>query len=219
MFNNKPDNEDDFCESYKSQILNNNSNESESSLTTILKTLIIILLLTLIVGLSVYGYKYLMKKPMITEQTSLTPSSMQISDDELKVTLEEPTESKTVLKTITQPVEKKTLEVMPTSIQQEEPKKEKVSEVINIPIPASTQTGESDIDQIANALKLSIAASEEKKIDIINEKMNEETLSGIQSKVVEEKSLEVPLSVSPEAKYLEELAELSNEIDKEMKHK
>jgi len=199
LFNNKPDNEADFCESYKSQILNNNSNETESSFNTILKTLIIILLLAIIVGLSIYGYNYLMNKPVANSGKSMPPSSIQISDDELKVTLEEPKESVAPVETVAKPVEKEML---------------KEPEVINVPV--TSQTSESDIDQIANALKLSIAADEEKKNDIINEKIDEETLDNMESEVVDEKNLEVPLASSPEAKYLEELAELSKEIDKEM---
>ena len=217
MFNNKPDNEADFCESYKSQILNNNSNETESSFNTILKTLIIILLLAIIVGLSIYGYNYLMNKPVAKLENSMPPSSIQISDDELKVTLEEPQESLEVVKTVTKPVEKEIIkkelvEKEPVEIVEKETLKE--SEIENIPV--SSQTNESKIDQIANALKLSIAADEEKKIDTINEKIEEETLDSTESEVTEEKNLEVPLTSSPEAKYLEELAELSKEIDKEM---
>jgi len=212
LFNNKPDNEADFCESYKSQILNNNSNETESSFNTILKTLIIILLLAIIVGLSIYGYNYLMNKPVAKLENSMPPSSIQISDDELKVTLEEPEESLEVVKTVTKPVEKEIIkkEVVET-VEKETLKEPKIEN-----IPVSPQTNESKIDQIANALKLSIAADEEKKSDTTNEKINKETSDSIESEITEEKNLEVPLTSSPEAKYLEDLAKLSKEIDKEM---
>jgi len=233
LFNNNPDNEDDFCESYKSEILNNSSHETDSSLNTILKTLIILLLLAIIAGLSIYGYNYMSNK----SEGEMPPSSVQISDDELKVTMGTPEDEVHVekvetslqeqidesAKETTSAVEKpvaimpppsiqETSVAMPTSVQ-EQPTEEIEEVATSIPVP--TESGELDIDEIANAMKLSIAADEEKKIDAQNEKLNAEVLSSPSVKVVEEPSLEVPSSSSPEAKYLEELAELSKEIDKD----
>ena len=232
MFNNNPDNEDDFCESYKSEILNNSSHETDSSLNTILKTLIILLLLAIIAGLSIYGYNYMSNK----SEGGMPPSSVQISDDDLKVTMGTPEDEVHVekvetslqeqidesAKETTSAVEKpvaimpppsiqETSVAMPTSVQ-EQPVEE-IEEVGAVSLP--TESDELNIDEIANAMKLSIAADEEKKVDAQNEKLNAEVLSSPSVKVVEEPSLEVPSSSSPEAKYLEELAELSKEIDKD----
>ena len=84
MFDNRHDDEVDFCEEYKSQILNGESKEEES---TFGKIIIILLLLTAIVGFSIYGYNYYMKS--IDESGSSVeapPASIQtLSDDELVV--------------------------------------------------------------------------------------------------------------------------------------
>ena len=236
MFNNNPDNEDDFCESYKSEILNNSSHETDSSLNTILKTLIILLLLAIIAGLSIYGYNY-MNQSATNAESSIPPSSIQISDDELKVTLEEPEEvavkkEETVVHALQKEIEQaepvnsvevekleKPEPVMPTSIQDEpEENIDNEADTPNMVTPMVAQSGESKIDQIANALKLSIAASEEKKIDAINEELNAKVLNTPQVEVTSDNNLEVPSSTSPEAKYLEELAELSKEIDEDAQH-
>ena len=86
MFNNHVDNEADFCEAYKSQILSNVSSEEKSSFNTLSKILTILLLLIVIIAVSIYGYNYMMKEG----SDSLPPSSVQmVDDDELIVTHEE----------------------------------------------------------------------------------------------------------------------------------
>ena len=183
MFNNKRDNEADFCESYKSQILNDNTTEKTSSFNIILKVLTILLLLAIIVAVSIYGYNYFANKKSADTNTILPPISVQISDDDLKITEETPAEV------------------------EEEQKK----------VPTIQKIEEADIDQIANDVKIAIANSEKEE--------ENNTVKEIESKVEEEKkvqetklqkdeeSLEIPTS-SPEAQYLEELADLSKEIDK-----
>jgi hypothetical protein len=87
LFDNNTENEADFCEAYKSQILNNGASEKKSSLNTLSKILTILLLLIIIVVVSIYGYTYITNNG----SDSAPPASMQIiDDDELIVTEEEP---------------------------------------------------------------------------------------------------------------------------------
>ena len=85
MFNNHVEDEADFCEAYKSQILNNSSTEEKSFFNILSKILTILLLLIIIIGVSIYGYNYIVKEA----SDSFPPSSVQIADDELVVTEEE----------------------------------------------------------------------------------------------------------------------------------
>ncbi len=170
MFKNNIDNEADFCESYKSQILNSSAEEKKSSFNTILKVIIIIMLLAIIIAVSIYGYNYFINKKGI--EPNMPPASIQISDDDLKVTEEEESELK----------------------------------VESISTETNVTKSDLDIDKIANDVKLAIAKSEE-----IEESNSKDKV------VAEEKSLEVPVATSDEAKYLEDLADLSKEIDKERK--
>jgi len=180
LFKNNSEDEVDFCESYKSQILNNDTKEESSLFKTIVKILIILLLMALIVGIAIYGYEYYQKMQSTqmqsnsvekVEVTSAPPTSIQISDDELVVQDEE-----VVVETEVNVTELKVVEKLK----------------------------DEDIEKIANDVKLAIAKSE----------MREKN-STIKEKTVE-KNLEVPTS-NPEAKYLEDLANLSKEIDKERK--
>jgi len=83
LFNNNVDEEADFCEAYKSQILNNDTEEKESPFISILT---ILFLLVIIVALSIYGYNYFMKSE--SSDIPMPPVSVQtIDDDDLKVTL------------------------------------------------------------------------------------------------------------------------------------
>jgi len=186
LFNNKRDDEADFCESYKSQILNDNTTEKTSSFNIILKVLTILLLLAIIVAVSIYGYNYFANKKSANTNTTLPPISVQISDDDLKITEETPDEV------------------------EEEQKK----------VPTISKIEEADIDQIANDVKIAIANSEKEEANNtakeIESKVEEEKKVQETNLKKEEESLEIPTS-SPEAQYLEELAELSKEIDKERK--
>ena len=193
MFNNNDD-ETDFCESYKSQILGSKSNEKENSLfSTIVKLLTILILLTVIIGVSFYGYNYIIKNTKL-DNSILPPVSMQTFDDELVVEIEEPVEELVLEEPIVD-------------------KKEK-NETISLPITA--QIEELDIDKIAKSVQIAIAKSE---LEENNSKENQETFEDFQLKketniTTKEESLEIPTS-APEAKYLEDLANLSKEIDKE----
>jgi hypothetical protein len=87
LFDNNTENEADFCEAYKSQILSNGVKEEKSSLNTLSKILTILLLLIIIVVVSIYGYNYITN----SGSNALPPASVQvIDDDELIVTEEEP---------------------------------------------------------------------------------------------------------------------------------
>ena len=171
MFNNQ-DNEADFCDSYKSQILGHGKQTEEVSFFSIfLKLLTIFMLLVAIVGFMFYGYKYFMSNKTINDVASL-PSSIQVSDEELVVKMQE-----------TQVDAKKELLV-----------DEKIIKEI-------------EMEKMANDVKILIANSETKE-----ENEAKETLSQDRQEI---EKLEVPSSSAPEAQYLEELADLSKEIDKE----
>ena len=213
MFNHKDDSETDFCESYKSQVLGKEEEKEDQSLfSTLIKLLTILVLLLAIIGISFYGYHYFMNNTEL-KNSILPPVSTQIAekeiidDDDLVVTLEEPVNEKKI-----EEKELKTLKIEEKKIEIEVPK---------------TLTEEIDIDKIANEIKIEIAKSEikeenskvkslqkEKKISEVND-----TITAIDEINISksEKSLEVPTTSAPEAQYLEELAKLSREIDKERK--
>ena len=239
MFDNKTEDEIDFCESYKSQILNNGTEEKNSSLGTVLKILTILLLLTVIVALSTYGYNYFMNQNSSKTADSILPSSIQISDEDLKVIDESSDETNEVQKPLQEEEPSKNTNETQIVIQKEEvvyeevvPEKIETEEIVPKEIipPVSEEvhstekptnistTNESDIDKIANDMKVAIAQAEEKDK---NKSMVEEksTTPEIKENISEEESLKVPVPNSPEAKYLEDLADLSKEIDKERKNK
>ena len=166
MFKNNVEDEADFCESYKSQILNNDTEERESPIASIL---VILLLLVMIIALSIFGYNY------ITDNKNSVDSSISvksISDEELKVT-----------EVAHIPV-KKEIKETPVKALSELPKSESI-----------------DVNDLADKIKIDMSKSEEVKD------------SSKESKKVEE-----PLPVvtdSIESKYIEDLAKLTEEIDKE----
>ena len=196
MFNQKKDYETDFCESYKSQILGDDESEQGDSLfSTMVKLLTILILLVIIIGVSFYGYNYFMNNQKISN-IALPPVSMQTFDDDLVVKMEEEVESEKIV------INEKN---------------------ISIPTIITPQIEENDIEKIANNVKIAIAKSElkEENETKVEEKIVEELKTIVQTSheeelksINKETSLEVPTS-SPEAKYLEELADLSKEIDKE----
>ncbi len=165
MFSNSEEENRDFCESYKSQILASDEREEPSLFTNLIRVFFILFLLLLIAGVSFYGYHNFMNNKA-SNDIKLPPQSVQISDDDLMVTLEEPKEEK---------------------------KEEPVKEVVE----------EKAIQNIADEVKMEIAKTE-----------LEEEIAQPTEQVLQEKSLEVPTS-SPEAQYLEELAKLSDAIDKD----
>ena len=197
MFDNKTEDEIDFCDSYKSQILNNVTEEKSSSFATVLKILTILLLLAVIVTLSIYGYNYFMNQNSSQATISTPPPSIQISDEDLKVIDENSNETHEVQKPIKE--EKVILPVIEESHSSEKP--------ISISTP-----NESNIDKIANDMKVAIAQAEEKNKPIVEEKS---TTLETKEDISEEESLKVPVPHSPEAKYLEDLADLSKEIERD----
>jgi hypothetical protein len=163
LFNNNSGDEANFCEAYKSQILNNGSREEKPS-NTFSKILTILLLLIIIVAVSIYGYIY------ITDNVNTPPSSVQMIDDNDLIVMDED--------------EEEPIGIMPPSIE------------------------ELDIDKIAKDVKLAIEekGDNSKKVEKKEEKSKEKI----------EKPLKVPTGNAQSA-YLEELAKLSEEIDKERK--
>ena len=233
MFKQKNDNETDFCESYKSQVLGREEEKTEQSLfSTIVKLLTILILLATIIVISLYGYHYFVNDQKL-KGSVVPPISLQvsdedtISDEDLVVELEEPK-----IENIVQVPEIKEVEIeqvvqVPQIKEVEEPKIEKVIQVPEIKEVEVTSTiiDEAAMDEMANAIKIEIAKSEIKEEAALNEKNKsiENINSSINSSKEEinlsksEESLEVPTASTsaPEAKYLEELADLSREIDKE----
>ena len=190
MFNKNQDNEADFCESYKSQVLGTAPIEKETSfVSTFLKLLTILILLAIIIGVSFLGYNYFMNKKRL-ENVALPPVSIQTSDDDLI------TENEDLIE--------KEIKEDNTSLP-----------IIQIPI-----SDEVEINKIANDVKVAIAQSELKeennsKVTTTKKEIDKSKDENLK-KIEEEKSLEVP-TLAPEAQYLEELADLSKEIDKERK--
>jgi len=87
LFNNQENDETDFCESYKSQVLGKDTEEPPTSFfSTLIKLLTIIILLALISGLSFYGYNYFISTQKSTNTLPLPPVSIQVSEDDLVVT-------------------------------------------------------------------------------------------------------------------------------------
>jgi hypothetical protein len=93
LFNNQENDEADFCESYKSQVLGKDTAEKSTSLfSTIIKLLTILILLALIIGVSYYGYNYFMhNQKTTTKNLPLPPVSIQVSEDDLVITEENET--------------------------------------------------------------------------------------------------------------------------------
>jgi predicted negative regulator of RcsB-dependent stress response len=207
LFKNNSEDEVDFCESYKSQILNNDTKEESSLFKSIVKVLIILLLMALIIAISIYGYEYYQKMQDGQTQTnsiekiediSTPPTSIQISDEELVVQDEE---------------------VEPELNVSEPTRKEKVEQSSTATLPIIEKIKDEDIEKIANEVKLEISKSEMKKKNSTKKETIKKSESKVEQKVKEEKveeSLEIPTS-NPESKYLEDLAKLSKEIDKERK--
>lgn len=180
MFKNNAEDEADFCEAYKSQILNNGSTGEKSSFNTFSKVLTILLLLVIIVAVSIYGYNYITNTSQLDTPP---PSSIQIDDDELIVTEED---------------EEMPVSSMPPKVEiQESSAKDKMETTTVKSVP---RIEELDIDKMANDVKLAIAKSEENRVQKIEE-------------IVKKETLEIPTENAQSA-YLEELAKLSEEIDK-----
>lgn len=85
MFNNQIEDEANFCEAYKSEILGNSGVQERPS-NTFSKILTILLLLIIIVAVSFYGYNYISTNNL---DSTLPTSEQMIEDDELIVTEEE----------------------------------------------------------------------------------------------------------------------------------
>jgi len=234
LFNQENDNESDFCESYKSQVLGANEEHEEQSLfSTLIKLVTILILLLAIGGISFYGYHYFTNNRGVNSDTVLPLSAQTqdkgtIDDEELVVTLEEPKEVNVAevpaIKEIEEPkvvnvvqvssikeVEKpKVVNVIHLPITKEKVEEPEIEKLPEVKVP-KTVTEETDIDKMANAIKIEIAKSEIKEEQEL--KAKEKLIENRKS----EASLKVPsISTSaPEAQYLEELAKLSNEIDKD----
>jgi len=187
LFKNDVEGGDDFCEAYKSQILNNGTSAENSSVNTFSKVITILLLLIIIVAVSIYGYKYIINSSSIDE--GFPPESIQMIDDtELVVTEEDeelPPASSMPPETKVQTPNTEIKEIAQTNT------------VKAILVKSTPKVEEFDIEKMANDVKLAIAETEE-----LTMKDNSK-----------EESLSVPTK-HVQAVYLEELAELSEELDK-----
>ena len=175
MFKNNIADEADFCEAYKSQVLNNDTEEKESPIASIL---IILFLLALIIALSIFGYNYIMDN----KSDNASATSVKImSDEDLKVTedVEIPVQSKKEFNT------KEIKDVVVKSFNE---------------LPKSKSV---DIEDLADKVKIDMSENETAKSPKIEVKKVEEPLHNITNSV--------------ENTYIEDLAKLSEEIDKERK--
>ncbi|MBU1668766.1 hypothetical protein KKC13_10130 [bacterium] len=166
MFNNKAEEEADFCEAYKSQILNVNKDEKSSTFSSVIKIITILILLAIIVAVSIYSYNYFTNAGKMDDDVVPPVSVQTLDDDELKVTLEDEAPNK---------VDKK---------------EAKIEEL--------------DIDKIANDVKVAIAQKEEKE-------SNKSTDKEVKKEI---EPLKVPTG-DVQSAYIEELAKLTEELDKE----
>jgi len=216
LFKNNVEEEADFCEAYKSQILNNDSLEEESSFNSLLKVLTILILLAIIIAVSIYGYNYFTKNSSNNMDLTLPPPSVQtIDDSELKVTemlekksLVEESKPKKDVEIKKEPKIEKNVEIK-KEIETKLMMKVEENNVVKVITPKFPKIEDRDIEQIANDVKIAIAKSEE------NEKNNSDIKKvKIADVKKEEKIIEVP-SESSQSAYLEELAKLSEEVDKE----
>jgi len=173
LFKNNIADEADFCEAYKSQVLNNDVEEKESPIVSIL---IILFLLALIIALSIFGYNYIMENK---SDTTSTTSVKIISDEDLKVTedVEAPLQSKKEFNT---------------------------KELKNVVVKSLNELPKSkSIEDLADKVKIDMSENETTKSPKIEGKKVEEPLTNITNSV--------------KSTYIEDLAKLSEEIDKERK--
>lgn len=194
MFKNNVEDKADFCEAYKAEILNGHSNQNDSSFGSLmLKILAVVLLVSIIVAASIYTYNYFLQD----KGAGMPPMSVQmIEDDELIVKMEEEVpivEDSTITEDEDLAIETEVDEQAPSVVLP--PKIKRVGQE------------ESDIEKMANDIKIEIAKKEEE------ERLAKE---GAKTSKVQEKIIEVPLS-SGESSYVEELAQLVKEVDKERK--
>ena len=156
MFNNQVEDEADFCEAYKSEILSNASSEEISSFNTLSKILTILLLLIIIVAVSIYGYNYMMKEG----SDSLPPSSVQmVEDDELIVTHEEEVPVETMPPQIEESDIDKMAKEVELAISKSENNKSNEKKIEN-PLKVPTRTQAEYLEELA---KLSEEIDKDKK--------------------------------------------------------
>jgi hypothetical protein len=199
LFKNNVEDESDFCEAYKAEILNGNTSRSDSSFGSLmLKILAGILLISIITAISIYTYNYFLQ----TKSSGTPPPvSMQtIDDDDLIVEMEDeaPTVEEEVVIENKEPEEEENL-VPEVEIDEESPPSVLPPKVQKI------EQDEPDIEKIANNMKIEIAKKEEA------ERQSKGETTSLEEK--EEKMIEVPLS-DGESSYVEELAKLVQEVDK-----
>ncbi len=185
MFKNNAEDEADFCEAYKSQILNHDIEEKESPISSIL---IILFLLAAIIALSIFGYNYITKSNSDSEHA---PTSVQaIADEDLKVTEED----------------------LPASMQKDisikkEPDTEEIKKVVIKSFDELPKSKSVDINDLADKIKIDMSQNEERN-DSLKESSSKE-----ENKKAEESLPSVTDSVKNT--YIEDLAKLTEEIDKE----
>jgi len=172
LFKNNKEDEADFCEAYKSQILNNDTEESPSHVGSIL---LILLLLAMIVALSIFGYNYMMN--IDSKSSELQISVETISDDDLKVTNESEVSVHSANK-----------------IKDKELKTTVVKSLNELPKSKSL-----DVNDLADKIKIDMSKSESDALK--------------KSKDIEEPITSLPNHT--ESKYIEDLAKLTAEIDKD----
>ena len=200
MFKNNVEDEDevDFCEAYKSQVLSKDIEEKSSPVVSII---IILFLLAIIIALSIFGYKYIMDSK--ENNIALSISGKTIDDEELKVTTEvmSSTEGNKEFKI-------------------KEPKKVIVKTLSELP-----QSKSVDINDLADKIKIDMSESEAQNSSLNETKQRGMPISPTilessdEGSYVEDLAREKPLTPtvtdSRDSKYIKDLEKLTEEIDRE----
>jgi len=180
------DQTESFSEAYKSQILNHDDDVEEKSSKNII---IILTLVVVILGLGIFGYTYLSETKKTTESTETMNEDSSDESEELAT----PPES-TMLNNISELTEEDDSE--------EKSNPKEVLQEVSVPKAEPIDTKKetiSEMDEIADNVKLEIA-----------KELSDEDLTDNKKEVTPP-----PVSSNQKAEdtYLEQLAELSKEID------
>ena len=208
MFKKNIEEEVDFCEAYKSQILNNDKEEKSSPLVSIL---IILFSLAIIIAFSIFGYNYMINNngKALTQPTAgktFVDEALKVTEDEAPVPMK--SESKTE---VAKKMEVKDDEVKKAEIKKAETQKVTIKTFEELPKSKSL-----DINDLADKVKIDMSESE----TIENPTISSSTESN-KNKYVEdlakEKITTPTLIDSSQSKYIKDLEILTAEIDKERK--
>ncbi|MCK5855338.1 MAG: hypothetical protein KAG56_08955 [Sulfurovaceae bacterium] len=189
MFDKTTDQEEEtsFSEAYRSEILNKGKTKEESIFP---KLFSIVSLVILISAISIFGYNY------INKETTTTVV-------EKEVVIEPKVQKEASLKEIVEELPLPSESMMIDDIAELDIIEAAQAQKIN-PTPMTSKS-DTDIDQIANQMKLELAKELDMKSDTPSQEQEQET------------TLLTPQKQKGEEIYMEQLRELSDEIDRERK--